>query len=547
MIPHLSLTGRQWLLRRDEEFGSADDVVMRLATERQLLDVIQRQQMKLSDPSLFTEMGRAVERIDHAMAENEVIAIFGDYDADGITGTAQLVRFFRRRGIDPVIYLPHRMREGYGMKNHSIDALHEKDVTLIITVDTGIASHEQIERAKSHGIDVIVTDHHHPSNGRPPAYAVIHPQVPDAFPNEHISGSGVAFMLLRALEKGQAWDGIAEDFVLATIGTVADMVPLTGENRTLVMYGLKCLQQLPPGPIKTFADSLRSKEANLSSTDIAFRLVPRINASGRMDDPIIALNALLEGGEAIAKLDELNTHRRSFTADLFDQASATLDLSQPFIVLADEKYTAGIVGLIAGKLTEEYGRPSLVAAIVGDICTGSLRSIPQFNIMDALTHPTVKPLLLTFGGHAQAAGCTFALKDLDTLRAALNAVMIDAGFTSDTLIPVLEIDAPVTTDHLSHHFIKSLSNLEPYGQANAEPLFLLRNQTITGLRCIGTDGRHLQCRIGQTKAIAFNFGGHEPSLSSQPDQTYDIACRFTLNKWNGREDLQIVIEDIRHV
>lgn len=542
-----SLTGRKWILRRDEEFASADELVTRLATERQLMDVIRREQMKLSDPYAFTEMGRAVERIDHAMAENEVIAIFGDYDADGITGTAQLMRFFRRRGVDPIAYLPHRMREGYGMKNHSIDALHEKGVTLIITVDTGIASHEQIERAKSYGIDVIVTDHHHPSGGRPPAYAVIHPQVPDIFPNEHISGSGVAFMLLRALEKGQAWDGIQEDFVLATIGTVADMVPLTGENRTLVMYGLKCLQQLPPGPIKTFADSLRSKNADMSSTDIAFRLVPRINASGRMDDPMIALTALLEGGEAIAKLDELNTSRRSFTADLFDQVKNTFDLTQSFLVITDEKYTAGIVGLIAGKLTEEYGRPSLVAAIVGDMCTGSLRSIPQFNIMDALNSPSVKSLLHTFGGHAQAAGCTFALKNLDALRIALNSVMTDAGFTPDTLVPTLEIDAPVSTDHLSHHFIHSLANLEPYGQANAEPLFLLRNQTITGLRCIGTDGRHLQCRIGQTKAIAFHFGVHEPLLASNPQQTFDIACRFTLNKWNGREDLQIVIEDIRHV
>ncbi len=544
----LSLTGRRWDVRRTEPIESVEDFIRSLAAERGLIDSDATGRLTLSDPFLFAEMSAAVERIRSAVAAKETIAIFGDYDADGITASAQLVRCFRRQGIEPIVYLPHRMREGYGMKTASIDALHLKGATLIITVDTGIAAHHEIEHASGLHMDVIVTDHHHPSlrSGqalRPSAFAVIHPTVPTDFPNPHLSGAGVAFMLVRALEKEKAWPGIQEDMALAAIGTIADLVPLTGENRILVTHGLKFLQSLPTGPLREFVDQVRNNGAALSATDIAFRLVPRINASGRMDDPTIALDALLHGGASLARLHQLNAHRQVKTAELFDIAKDRIDPSHIFLTAQSSDFTAGLVGLIAGRLTQEYGRPSMVAAENGELSTGSFRSIPQVDIMSVLTHPSIAPLLVTFGGHSQAAGCTFRSVDFLPLSLALNAVMAERGFTVDDLVPTLMIDASIAPQHITLPLLESTKTLEPFGQSNAEPLFLLQNQRIDSLRCVGTDGKHLQCRIGDRKAIGFSLGHIESMI--EKNALYDIACRFGSDSWNGRNDVQVIIEDVR--
>lgn len=544
MMP-LSLTGRRWQLKRSTSFASMDSMLATLASERGLSDIGAATRATLSDPMLFPEMGRAVDRIRSAIEKRETIAIFGDYDADGITGTAQLVRFFRRHGVEPIPYLPHRMKEGYGLKNESIDQINAKGTTLIITVDTGIAAHAQIAHANRLGIDVIVTDHHHPSGGRPPAYAVIHPQIPSPFPNPNLCGSGVAFMLVRALENDDAWEGIREDFALAAIGTIADLVSLTGENRILVTHGLKFLQNLPAGPLRDFADAIRPKTGAISSTDVAFRLVPRINASGRMDDPAIALDALLSGGDALALLHQLNTERQTATADLYEDAQQMVDLQQALLTVCSTRFTAGLVGLIAGKLTQQYGRPSLVAAISGDMCTGSLRSVPQVDIMQMLTHAAVQPLLLTFGGHAQAAGCTFKTTDFAAVSSALNQAMAEHGFRAEALQPTLLIESVMAPPHLSTPLLDALRTLEPFGNGNEEPVFLLESQTIGDMRCVGTDGKHLQCRIAGKKAIGFSLGHCGADLRS--DDRYDIACRFGLDSWNGRNDIQVMIEDIRPV
>lgn len=543
MDSNLSLTGRRWTLRRSDIVGTPDTLIQMLAQERGLSDVSGSAQPKLSDPYLFPEMGMAAERIRQAITNAETVAIFGDYDADGITGTAQLIRYFRRQGLEPIAYLPHRMKEGYGMKKTSVDALHQKGAALIITVDTGIASGAEIEHAKTLGIDTIVTDHHHPPAGRPPAYAVIHPHVPADFPNAHLSGSGVAFMLVRALEKEKSWPGIQEDFVLASIGTIADMVPLIGENRTLVMHGLKYIRSLPPGPLRNFADAVRLKGADLTSTDIAFRLVPRINASGRMDDPAIALDALLQGGASLNRLHQLNTDRQSVTRTLYEQAHQMVDSHQPFLCVQSPSFTAGLVGLIAGKLTEKYGRPSLVAAVNGEISTASLRSIPQVDIMRILSHPSVQPFLITFGGHTQAAGCTFKSADFDALRDAMNLAMIDLGIVETDLVPTMFVDAEVAQDTLSPAFVDAIRTLEPFGRANEEPRFLLRNQKVSALRTVGADGKHLQARIGSKKAVGFNLG-HFQSALNETDM-FDVVCRFGLDTWNGAYDIQVMIEDVR--
>lgn len=540
----LSLTGRRWIIKREKPLAIEEDVVALLAAERGLHDIVHGKMPLLSDPMLFPEMGRAVERIRRAIQDEETVGIFGDYDADGITGVAQLVRYFRRRGGEPVVLLPHRVHDGYGMKRRSVDVLHSKGVKLIITVDTGIVGHQSIEHARSLGIDVIITDHHRPLGGRPPAFAVIHPRVPADFPNQHLSGSGVAFNLVRALETQPTWDGIEEDFVLATIGTIGDVSPLTGENRTLVIHGLKFLQMLPEGPLKEFASFVQAKEnVPLTAEDIAFRIVPRINASGRIDYPDVALDALLNGGESLKKLHEFNTRRQALTLEFVTLAEEFVDTQDLFLVVVHERFTHGTVGLVAGKLAQKYGRPALAACCLGGMATASIRSIPQCDVTAILGCDLLRPLLHSFGGHMQAAGCSFAVENLDELRRRLNQAMTERGFSLAELQPTVAIDTEISTQHLSLTFAKSLQRLEPFGQSNDHPLFLLKDVELTAVRCVGSDGKHLQARILGTKVIGFGLGGlaEELETSEKVDVVFSLSC----NQWNGREDCQVVLEDAR--
>ncbi len=489
-------------------------------------------------------MKKAVARIERALADGETVAIFGDYDADGITATAQLVRFFRRRKVEPVVHLPDRAKEGYGMKIVSINALKAKGVSLIITVDTGISAHAEIAHAAELGIDTIVTDHHRPSSNGSKllAYAVIHPEVPAPFPNQHLCGSGVAFMLVRALEKMKPWDGIDLDIALAAIGTVGDLVPLTGENRLLVIHGLKFLDTLPESPLKDFVDSVRGT-GPLTASDIAFRIVPRINAAGRMAHPLVALDALLGGGDSLEELHRLNGDRRTFVEELQEEIMPLLDPSDVFLVIASDRITPGTAGLVAGRLSEKFGRPSLAAAIIGDIAVGSIRSIPDIDLMECLEHPSVKKFLITFGGHAQAAGCTFAPTDTAALRRALNAVLTKRGITADNLLPTIALDAELQPSHITMPLARSLASLAPFGSGNAEPIFLLSKQTLTDLRTVGSDALHLQAKVNGVQAIGFRMGSLMHLLNSEAH--FDVACRLSINNWNGRETVQLVIEDIR--
>ncbi len=536
MSSHLSLTGKLWNLRRTEP---VTNIVSTLRSERRIVD---DPSAKLSNPFLFPEMKKAVTRIRKAIDDKEAVAIFGDYDADGITGTAQLVRYFRRHGLEPLVYLPHRTKEGYGMKKESIDALRKKGTSLMITVDTGIAAHAEIAHATALGIDTVVTDHHRVQGGRPAAFAVIHPLIPAPFPNEHLSGSGVAFMLVRALEDGKPWDGIDVDIALAAIGTVGDLVPLTGENRVLVLHGIKFMQALPPGPLADFIESVRTSGA-LTASDVAFRIVPRINAAGRMAHPETALQALLRGGMALEELHKLNGDRQTFVEEL-DTLLRNEDVSKhSFIVVGSDKVTPGTAGLLASRFTERYGKPGLVFAILGETAVGSLRSPEQIDVMKCLEHPLVKPLLLTFGGHAQAAGCTVRAADIPRLREALSLALREQLGPDEELLPTLSIDAELPSKSVTMRLAKELLSLSPFGTGNEEPTFLLRRQCLTDLRVVGAEGTHLQCRIGDIKCIGFRLGAFIDHLGGE--QYVDVACRIGINEWQGRESVQVVIEDIR--
>lgn len=498
-------------------------------------------------PHAFPDLSRVIERIRSAEANNEQIGIFGDYDCDGITATALLVRSFQRRGITPHVILPHRITDGYGLKLPTIDRFTALGVTLLITVDTGITAVAEIAEAQRRGMDVIVTDHHHPQEEVPPAFAFLHPALAPGFLEPHPSGAGVAFLLVTALEGTADWPDRATDVSLAAIGTIADLVPLAGGNRALVTEGLNALNGLANGPLALLAKQVRSKDKTLTSTDIAFRLAPRINAAGRMENPTIALTALLTGGQALADIERLNGERQKSMQEIFEDVLGRFSLSSAgaipaslpsLLSLADASFGEGLIGLVAGRLTEITGHPSMVATIRGEECTASLRSTKAYHIAEGLGR--CADLLTTFGGHAQAGGCTFPHAHWETLRNRLERDIAERT-ANELLRPSLEITATLEAQDLSLALCERLQELEPFGQGNTEPLFLLQNIRMEQARRVGNDGTHLQTRIAGVKAIGWRLGHLLPHAAS----ALNMVCKLSIDTWNGRRAPQLVIEDLR--
>ena len=526
----LSLTGKRWIL----DSSNSSNLVDRLLHERSL-DV--SSSGSIINPNVLPDMRKSVKRIEAALKTKEKVAIFGDYDCDGITASAQLVRFFKRKGINPIIRLPHRVNDGYGLSNKIVDEFIEQKITLLITVDTGISSVKEISKAQEAGVDVIVSDHHSLQEELPPALALLHPALAPAYPHPHPAGAGVAHQLLRALEGG-TWSDSNTDVILAMIGTIADLVELKGDNRIVVQRGLAALSRTTDKTILKLIEISGLKHQMIKSMDIAFRIAPRINASGRMAHPQLALDALLGDFKAMHKIDELNKTRQKDTEKLYSDALKNLDTEMPLLTVAGANYPHGIIGLIAGRLTEQFGRPSAAAVIDGDECTASLRSPPCYNISDGLTR--CQDLIERFGGHAQAAGCTVLKKNWKKFCKALSDDIIK-NTKSDDLLPTLKIDAVLEPSEVTFKLIKNLSRLEPYGQGNREPLFMIKNVVLDEMRCVGSDETHLQCRIEGIKCVGFGLGKLIPEITG----AVDIVCRLGMDVWHGYKQPQMMIVDIR--
>jgi len=490
----------------------------------------------LSDPFLLGDMEEAVFRTRSALQKKEKVGIIGDYDADGITGVAQLVRFFRRNGVEPLVILPHRERDGYGVKEEFIRSLHANGVSLLFTVDTGISAMQQTSLARSLGMDVIILDHHSPAPELPDAI-LVHPALLTTNYSllTHLSGSGVVFTFLRAFEND--WEEKNIDVALAAIGTVADVVPLLGENRTIVTLGLEAMNTGGDAPVFALAHAVRKEGEEIRSSHIGFRIAPRINAAGRLSDPLLSLHALLEGGSKLSTLHTLNEERQDLLEEMLKIAEGELDCSSPFLGLASASFHPGIVGLIAGKLTERFGKPSIVGCERENIITCSLRSVKGYDVTEALRRHASH--LSSFGGHALAAGCTLEKEKWNDVTKLLQEDA-QSVLNLQNLLPTLTIDAVIDRSDLTLPFGQSLSLLEPYGAGNKEPLFLLRGQKLSGARSVGKEARHLQCFLGGVKAVGFGLGTLLPSLPEEAD----IVCRLGINTWNGRGEVQIFIEDI---
>jgi single-stranded-DNA-specific exonuclease len=508
----------------------------------------------------MTGMNRTVDRIRRAIKAREPIAIYGDYDVDGVTATALLVQTLLACGADARPYIPHRADEGYGLNPEALQHLKDGGVRLVITVDCGVRSLSEVAFAKSIGLDLIVTDHHMPTEDLPDAYALINPKQPACpYPFKELAGVGLAFKLAQALlivnaKTDEKKVALTEDELLdlVALGTVADLAPLLGENRVLVARGLQQLRRTPRPGLRALIQISGVK--SLDTSAIGFSLGPRLNAAGRLDHALNAYDLLMTNDTAKAEhialeLDTRNRERQTITRELSDRAReivmAHSDGSAALLFAADPSFNSGVVGLVASRLTEEFYRPSVVIEQGEHESRGSCRSIPEFHITQALDE--CRKLFVRHGGHAAAAGFTIETAKLPVLAQRLSAIA-ERELGGQELLPTLAIDAILHLYKLKPELFHALRQLEPHGYANPQPMFASRGVSIVEMRTVGMDGAHLKLKVGDGgtifDAIAFKFG-HMADRLSRGDKL-DIAYTFEENEWNGERKYQLNIKDIKY-
>ncbi len=507
------------------------------------------------DPGLLSGMDAAVGRLTQAIRSGEPIAIYGDYDADGVTGAVLLTQALRAMGAERVQpYIPHRVEEGYGLNSDALEQLASKGSHLVVTVDCGIREVEQVRHANGLGLEVIVTDHHAPGRELPPALAIVDPRQPgDCYPDRDLAGCGIALKLVQALVlSGLPMRGIDETDLLdlVALGTVADLVPLIGENRSLVYRGMQVIRQgRRPGLVALLkAAGIRASQIN--ATTLGFGLGPRINAAGRMDHAYHAAKLLItrnpaKADEQACLLNQLNRQRQEKTRRLAVQAEeiALREGREPHLVFAAHAdFPPGLVGLIASQLQETHYRPAVAVQIRGNRAVGSCRSIPEFHITEALDQ--CGDLLEKHGGHAAAAGFTIRAELLPQLRERLSGIAQEQLAGRD-LTPTLQIDEELKVRDIIWEVHESLARLEPCGYGNPSPLFLSPAVRVSNCRPVGTDGAHLKLLLEQDgrtfDAIAFRMGNRAGQLREH----MDIVYRLEEHEWNGESNLQLNIQDMR--
>ena len=458
----------------------------------------------LLDPFLMTDMDKAAGRVGLAMSRGEKIAVFGDYDVDGITATCLLTDFLRRHGADVVSYIPGRLEEGYGLNPIAIHQLHAEGVKLIVTVDCGITAVNEAELCKQLGIDLVITDHHECKQTLPAAVAVVDPHRCDGgYPHKNLSGVGVAFKLASALCGSQ--ETVLEEYAdMVCLGTVADVMPLQGENRVFVARGLESLAHTKrPGIAALMAECGCAPEA-VSASSIGFMLAPRINAAGRMGQIDLAVELFLtddpdKAAEAARGLCELNRQRQAVESEIYRQAVSMLPMGKPpeAIVLADESWHQGVVGIVASRIAEEYACPTFLICLDGEHGKASSRSHGGFNLFASLS--ALSPLLESYGGHELAAGFTISRANIPEFRRQICALAAQY-YTDDVPRTVLDVDCAVSPELLTLHNVDSLQMLEPCGNGCPKPVLMMKNLTIDRISMVG-GGRHMRLRLCSGKQL----------------------------------------------
>lgn len=518
----------------------------------------------LRSPLFFSDMERATERLLRARARSERVCIYGDYDVDGVTGSAQLLLFLRELGMEPDLYIPHRTREGYGLNVQAVRLLAERETKVLITVDCGASAHPEISLAQGLGMDVIVCDHHHVPAERPPAYAVLNPMEPGcAFSFTGLSGAGVVFYLLMGLrmrlrEQGQEpFPDLRHYLDLVTLGTVADLVPLVEENRVLVTHGLREIARGQRPGVCALKEV--SGDAEVSSSYIGFRLGPRLNAGGRLAEAQKAVELLTTTDMARARalaadLDQENRARQAIEEKILNQAITRIEswpglAERRSIVLASTEWHPGVIGIVASRLVERFHRPTILIALTGETGRGSGRSPQMFHLYEGLK--ACADLLDGYGGHRQAAGLSIRPDRIPALVERFEAIA-EAQLTAEDLIPVIEVDAELDLTLLDGQMLDEVRRLEPYGQGNPEPVFLARDAEVVSLRVVGGNpGRgkpgHLKLTLRSSRggrpidAIGFGMA----ALPVSQGQRVDVLYTPGINLWNGNASLQLRLRDLK--
>lgn len=508
----------------------------------------------LSDPFLLKDMDKAAARITRAVDNMEKIAVYGDYDADGVTSTAMLYSYLETRGADVIFYIPQREGEGYGMNMGAVEYLKEQGVSLIVTVDNGISSVQEVARANELGIDVVVTDHHRPQEILPDAVAVVDAyRSDDTSPYKHFSGVGIAFKLLMALEDGA---GDVEDLLeaysdLAAIGTIGDIVPLTGENRTLIRAGLERLSQSDRPGVQALLENAGIAGKALTSTNVAFTLVPRINATGRMGAPERAVRLLISGYEEEAEVlsEEIcadNEERRRVEAEIAEAAFADIEakgyMKDRVVVVDGENWHHGVIGIVASRVTERCGKPCMIISRGETEARGSGRSIEGFSLFEAIC--ACGDLLIKFGGHPMAAGITLKPENIEAFRKRINQYAAEHFPQMPT--QTVTLDCKLNPAALSVSMAQSLTQLEPFGNGNPQPVFGLFNMEISNVTPVGGGG-HLRLTLEKNGAVitAMRFNTKPEELPYHIGDKIDLAVQLEAREFRGQPSLTVIVRDMK--
>ena len=505
---------------------------------------------QLHDPFLMTDMDKAVARVQQAIDRGEKIAVFGDYDVDGITSTCMLTDFLRRRGGNCVSYIPSRLEEGYGLNPIAIEQLSAEGVNLIISVDCGITAIAEAELCREKGIDLVITDHHECKDRLPAAVAVVDPHRPDGgYPHKNLSGVGVAFKLACALSGDQ--EAVLREYAdMVCLGTVADVMLLQGENRVFVARGLQSLRSTRrPGFAALMRESGCASETGSAST-IGYNLAPRINAAGRMGQIDLALNLFLtddeeEAADLARKLCDLNRQRQAVESQIYSQAVSMLPDGQPpeAIVLADDSWHQGVVGIVASRMAEEYCCPAFLICLDGEHGKASSRSFGGFNLFTSLT--ALAPLLESYGGHELAAGFTIARSNIMRFRQEICALASEYYLGSGPRT-VLDVDCVIPPELMTVRNIDALSILEPCGNGCPKPVFAMERMTVERITMVG-GGRHMRLRLrtGHHTLNAIYFSATPESVSIEQGDLVDVAFNAQINEFRGERTVQMNVLDIR--
>jgi single-stranded-DNA-specific exonuclease recJ len=502
------------------------------------------------DPFLLPDMEQAVERIEQAINNNEKILIYGDYDADGITSTTILIKFFKEIGVEVDKYIPNRLEEGYGINNKALEEIKNRGIDLIITVDTGITANDQVKYANELGLDVIITDHHEPSDEIPKAVAVIDAKRKNnQYPFNQLAGCGIAFKLTQAISIKRKLDPskYLKNLDIVSIGTISDLVPLVDENRVIVKLGLMLVKQTKNIGLRKLL--LKSQLKEVDSTSISFGITPRINAAGRLGNQYDALNLFItedvkEAERLSEVLNSYNIERQKIGNKIYEEAISQLkDEEKNCIILGKEDWHHGVIGIVSSKITEKFNKPSILLCFENNIAKGSGRSVPGFDLYKAIS--STKEYLLGFGGHTMACGLSLTVENFEKFKKEITKY-IDENLDISKLEKEIYIDEILTIDDLDIEEIKELKSLEPFGEENQEPIIMYENVEINGIRTL-SENKHLKLSLKKNDkiidAIGFNLG--ELAEKYKIGDTIDIVGNIEINSFNGKDLIQIRLIDIR--